>query len=51
MNRDCKVIIDTPYGITDHIYLKSAVKQGTVLGPTLCGLETDKINQISGKRY
>ena len=46
MNKDTSITIDTPSGKTETIFIGEVVKQGTVLGPTLCSVETDQINNI-----
>ncbi len=46
MNKDTVISIDTPSGKTDKLFIGEVVKQGTVLGPTLCSVETDQINHI-----
>ena len=46
MNKDTKITIVTPVGKTERIKVGEIVKQGTVLGPTLCCVETDQINNI-----
>ena len=45
------VSIDTPVGYTIKITLHNEVKQGTIMGPILCIVETDKINKIGELRY
>ena len=46
MNKNTEVTIVTPVGKTERIKVGEIVKQGTVLGPTLCCVETDQINNI-----
>ena len=46
MNKDTEITIVTPVGKTERIKVGEIVKQGTVLGPTLCCVETDQINNI-----
>ena len=46
MNKDTEITVDTPSGRTEKRCVGEVVKQGTVLGPTLCCIETDQINQI-----
>ena len=46
MNEDTGIIIETPLGKTEHAKVGEIVKQGTVLGPQLCCVETDQINKI-----
>ena len=46
MNRDTEISIATPSGKTEKTKVGEVVKQGTVLGPTLCCVETDQINNV-----
>ena len=46
LNRRADIIIDTPVGITDSITVREIVKQGTVFGPKLCCISTEKVNSI-----
>ena len=46
MNKDTVIEIVTPSGTTEKVQIGEVVKQGTVLGPTLCCVETDQINKI-----
>ena len=46
MNTAVKAVIESPAGRTREIELEEVVRQGTVWGPTLCGVSTDKINEI-----
>ena len=46
MNSNIRAIVRTPTGDTEPIQIETAVRQGTIFGPTLCGVETDKINVI-----
>ncbi len=48
MNSNIKAIVRTPHGDTEPITIKTAVRQGTIFGPTLCGVETDKVNCVEG---
>ncbi len=41
MNRETEISISTPVGKTEKVKIGEVVKQGTVLGPTLCCIETD----------
>ena len=41
MNKESISVIETPVGMTERI-----VKQGTVFGPKLCSVSTEKINGI-----
>ena len=49
LNTEIEATIDTPLGITEKIKMKEAVKQGTVMVPTMCIIETDKVNTINEK--
>ena len=49
MNENGKAVIEYPAGETDEIDIKDNVRQGTIYGPKLCGIVTDKINSISRK--
>ena len=46
MNRDTVIEIETPCGTTEKVQVGDIVKQGTVLGPTLCCVSIDQINSI-----
>ena len=46
MNKDTIIEVETPSGMTDKLKVGEIVKQGTVLGPTLCCVTTDQINNI-----
>ena len=46
MNQDTEVTVVTPSGATEKINVGEIVKQGTVLGPTLCCVVTDQVNCI-----
>ena len=39
-------MIETPVGITGSITVHDNVKHGTIFGPTLCSVTTEKINGI-----
>ena len=47
MNKQSKIQIDTPMGMTNIIEVEEVVRQGTVFGPMLCGIVTDKINNFA----
>ena len=49
MNEHVEAVISTPAGVTEEIHLEVVVKQGTVAGPVLAGVSTDKINRM--ERY
>ena len=46
LTRQADIIIDTPVGITDSITVREILKQGTVFGPKLCCISTEKVNSI-----
>ena len=46
MNEDTGIVVETPLGNTERVKVGEIVKQGTVLGPQLCCVETDQINKI-----
>ena len=46
LNEDTNIVVETPFGKTDQANDGEVVKQGTVLGPQLCCVETDQINKI-----
>ena len=39
-------MIETPVGMTDSITVHEIVKQGTIFGPKLCSVATEKVNGI-----
>ena len=47
MNKQSKIQIDTRMGMTNIIEVDEIVRQGTVFGPMLCGIVTDKINNFA----
>ena len=58
MNENTVIEVETPSGTTKKVTVGEIVKQGTVLGPTLCCVSTDRINKIGevqqrslGKEY
>ena len=46
MSENTEIEIETPFGMTEKISVGEVVKQGTILGPTLCCVEIDQINKI-----
>ena len=46
MNKEARIWIKTPVGITDEIKIEEVVKQGTIFGPKLCCVATGAINKI-----
>ena len=58
MNENTVIEVETPCGTTEKATVGEIVKQGTILGPTLCCISTDQINKIGetqerclGKEY
>ena len=49
MNKYGRAIIETPIGKTEEIEIKGRVKQGTIFGPKLCSITTDKVNTVGQK--
>ena len=49
LNKNGKAIIRTPVGEVGPIETKEIVRQGTILGPKLCCVNTDKVNEIGKK--
>ena len=47
MNKESHIVIETPVGMTDSITVHDIVKQGTIFGPKLCSVATEKINGIT----
>ena len=45
------VTIDTPVGYTNEITLHNIIKLGTIIGPILCIVETDRVNKIGERWY
>ena len=46
MNRNIEAVVDTPHGNTEKFMIEEAVRQGTIFGPTLCGVSTNRINKM-----
>ena len=46
MNKNIQAEVNTPVGITKTFEIKEAVRQGTVLGPPLCGISTNRLNKM-----
>ena len=46
MNKESHIVIETPVGMTDGITVHEIVKQGTIFGPKLCSVATEKIHGI-----
>ena len=49
LNEKGKAIIKTPVGEVGPIEANKIVRQGTILGPKLCCINTDKVNKIGKK--
>ena len=49
MIRNITAEIETPFGRTENIKIERAVNQGSVMGPTMCIIETDRVNDINEK--
>ena len=49
LNENAEAIVECPVGETESIDIRESVRQGTIYGPKLCGIVTDKINSISRK--
>ena len=49
LNKRGKATIDTPIGTIGPIKVNNIVRQGTIMGPKLCCINTDKINNIGRK--
>ena len=46
MNKNCLITIETPFGKTEEIVVEEVVRQGTIWGPFLCSIVTEKINRV-----
>ena len=49
MNKYGRAVIETPIGRTEEIEIEGRVKQGTIFGPKLCSITTDKVNTVGQK--
>ena len=49
LNKIGNATIDTPFGKVGPIKANNIVRQGTIIGPKLCCINTDKINNIGRK--
>ena len=49
LNKKANITIQTPVGETDQIAVEEITKQGTLYGPILCDINTDKVNKIGVK--
>ena len=46
MNKNITAVVDTPHGMTEEFNIEEAVRQGTIFGPTMCGVSTNRINKM-----
>ena len=46
MNKLAKIVINTPIGNTKEIEVSDIVRQGTIFGPKLCCISTQKVNNL-----
>ena len=46
LNEEAIIYVQTPYEETKMFRAKEIVRQGTIWGPTLCAIVTDKVNSI-----
>ena len=49
LNKEGKAMLKTPVGEVGPIKADQIVRQGTILGPKLCCLNTDKVNTTEKK--
>ena len=49
MNKKSSIVIDTPVGRSKEVEIGETVKQGTLSGPILCDINTDKVNRSGEK--
>ena len=49
LNKEATINVDTPHGLTKDFHISEAVKQGTISGPMLCGVEMDRVNQSENR--
>ena len=49
MNKKSNIVIDTPVGRSKKVEIGEIVKQGTLSGPVLCNINTDKVNRSGQK--
>ena len=47
LNKETEIVVETPLGPTESAVIGETVKQGTVLGPELCCVTIDQVNNIS----
>ena len=46
LNKETEITVETPLGPTQSEFIGETVKQGTVLGPELCCVSIDQVNNI-----
>ena len=49
LNKEANVVIETPVGTSKEIEINEVVRQGTIYGPQLCCISTDKVNNMLNK--
>ena len=49
LNKKAIITIQTPVGDTNPIEVHEIVKQGTIYGPILCDINTDKVNTVGSR--
>ena len=49
LNKKARITVKTPVGETNPIEVEEITKQGTLYGPILCDINTDKVNSIGTK--
>ena len=50
-NDNVKAIVSTPAGESNEFHVEKIVKQGTVAGPMMAGVSTDKINRLGSQSH
>ena len=46
MNKEARIVMETPVGMTDRITVHGIVTQGTIFSPKVCNVATEKMNGI-----
>ena len=49
MNKNAKIVVETPVGETKEFNVRNTVKQGTIYGPLICSKEMELVNKINEK--
>ena len=49
LNKKARIVVRTPVGETKPVEVHEIVKQGTLYGPILCDINTDKVNMVGSK--